>query len=58
MISIGASALVLSQLPVLAADNEVEQRGLSEIRTQECKTKRDEAMGLEPEEQLSQAVCL
>ena len=57
VISIGASALVLRQLAVLAAENEGEQRELGEIRTQEGKTEQDEAKGLEPVEQLGLATC-
>ena len=57
VISIGASALVLRQLAVLAAENEREQRELGEIRTQEGKTEQDEAKGLEPVEQLGLATC-
>ena len=57
VISIGASALVLRQLEVLAAENEGEQRKLGEIRTQEGKTEQDEAKALEPVEQLGLATC-
>jgi len=57
VISIETSALVLSQLAFLATDLEGEQRDLSEIRTQNCKTEQDQAKGLESGEQLRQATC-